>query len=407
MDHRLDNVTVVGAGLAGLRACETVRGLGFAGEVVLVGAERHLPYDRPPLSKQLLAGAWETDRCVLRAQHELSALGLSLRLGVAAVRLDLERRVVELADGDELAFGGLVLATGASPRLIEGVTGRPGVHTLRTFEDAEALRAVIERPGAHLAIAGAGFIGLEVAATARAAGAEVTVIEPLDAPMARVVGSEIGAVFADLHRAHGVDLRLGATLAAVDAPLDGASGVRLTLGDGGAVEADALLVGVGARPEVAWLEHSGLEVGPDGVRCDAALVAGPDVVAAGDLARWPHPVTGELVRVEHRTNAAEQGEHAARSLLAAEGEREPFAPVSYVWSDQFDVKLQVLGSPHADDATELVDGVLAEHRFVLAFERAGRLSGVIGCNRPRLLMGYRALLERGASFDEALALTAD
>ena len=306
-----------------------------------------------------------------------------------------------------MGFDGLVVATGASPRLLPGITGRPGVHTLRNLEDTAALRAVIERPGAHLAIAGAGFIGLEVAATARRAGAAVTVVEPLDLPLARAVGPLVGGAVADLHRANGVDLRLGTTLESVEAPEAPGSGpVTCRLGDGSSLAADALLVGIGAVPETGWLDGAGLDVTAAGLRCDESLVVAPGIVAAGDLARWPHRTTGELVRVEHRTNAAEQGEHAARSLLADEGGRQPFVPVHYVWSDQYDAKIQVLGMPHVDDECVVVDGGLDEGRYVVIFERDGRLSGVVGCSRPRALMAYRPLLERGAGFDDALALTA-
>jgi len=405
MVDRLGKVVVVGGGLAGLRACEVLRQHGFEGNLALLGAERHLPYDRPPLSKQLLSGSWDAERCTLRASNELEALGLELHLGSAAARLDMATRSVALADGRVFEFDGLVIATGALPRTLPGTTGRPAVLTLRDLDDAVALRAVISRPGARLIVAGAGFIGLEVAATARGLGADVIVVEPLLVPLERAVGRLVGGVLGSMHRQHGVDLRLATTLEGVETGSDARSGVRCRLSDGTKAEADALLVAVGVTPATAWLEGSGLRVSSAGVGCDSSLTAAPGVVAAGDIASWPHPRTGETMRVEHRTNAAEQGEHAAKTLLADDASRQGFAPVPYVWSDQYDRKIQVIGTPGPTDDPVVVDGSLDELRFVVLFGRDGRLTGALGCSRPRALMAYRPLIESGASFDEALALT--
>jgi len=401
----LRSVLAVGAGLAGLRACETLRQQGFEGRLKLLGSEPHLPYDRPPLSKQLRGGSWGLDRCTLRSARDLDALGIDLELGIGAQSLDLATRSVALSDGRRLEFDGLVIATGASPRPLPGISGRPGVLSLRSLDDALALREVISRPGARLVIAGAGFIGMEVAATARGLGAEVIVVDPLTAPMERGVGPLIGERCASIHRDHGVDLRLGATIVSVDTGSEKGSGLRCALSDGRVVEGDALLVAVGVGPETSWLDGSGLDIGHGGLACDASLTVAPGVVAAGDLARWPHPLTGESLRIEHRTNAAEQGEHAAKSLLAGEGQRAGFAPVPYFWSDQYDHKIQVIGSPQPSDEAVVVDGSLAELRFVVLFGRAGRLSGALGFSRPRALMAYRPLIERAASFEEALTIT--
>lgn len=401
MAEALSVVAVVGAGLAGLRACETLRAHGFEGRVVLVGGEEHLPYDRPPLSKQVLSGEWEPARCLLKTESQLDDLGIEMYLGRRAERLDLDARRVELSGGSTIAFDRLVIASGARPRLLPGITGRPGVLTLRTIEDAMALRAVIQKGGARIVVAGGGFVGLEVAATARRAGAEVTVVEPLSAPLERAFGATVGAAFAALHRDHGVEIRTSTGLEGVTT----SSGVCCELSDGTAVEADVLLVGIGAVPDTAWLESSGLELDRSGVVCDERLVAAPGVVAAGDVASWRHGLTGEQMRVEHRTNAAEQGEHAARTLLDPGRPDAAFAPVPYVWSDQYDRKIQMLGSPHGDDLLTVVEGALSQERFVVLYERRGRLTGVLSSNRPRALMAYRALLERAASFEEALALT--
>jgi len=317
----------------------------------------------------------------------------------------MARRSVALGDGSGLEFDGLVIATGAQPRPLPGLTGRPGVLTLRDLEDAVALREVISRPSARLVIAGAGFIGLEVAATARGLGADVVVVEPLTVPLERAVGPLVGGVFGSMHRDHGVDLRLGTRLESLQTGSHAGSGVACHLSDGTSTEGDALLVAVGVTPSTSWLEGSGLPVSPAGVSCDSSLTVADGVVAAGDLACWPHPRTGETMRVEHRTNAAEQGEHAARSLLSDTASRQAFAPVPYVWSDQYDRKIQVIGSPRPTDDPVVVDGSLDELRFVVLFGRDGRLTGALGCSRPRTLMAYRPLLERGASFAEASALT--
>jgi 3-phenylpropionate/trans-cinnamate dioxygenase ferredoxin reductase subunit len=245
---------------------------------------------------------------------------------------------------------------------------------------------------------------MEVAATARGLGAEVVVVDPLGVPMERGAGPLVGRICASIHRDHGVDLRLATTIARVDTGAREGSGVRCALSDGRTVEADALLVAVGVDPETSWLDGSGLDVSPGGLACDASLTAAPGVVAAGDLARWPHPRTGESLRIEHRTNAAEQGEHAAKSLLAGEGHRTGFAPVPYFWSDQYDHKIQVIGSTQPSDEAVVVDGSLQELRFVALFGRAGRLSGALGFSRPRALISYRPLIERAASFEEALEL---
>jgi 3-phenylpropionate/trans-cinnamate dioxygenase ferredoxin reductase subunit len=396
---------VVGAGLAGLRACEALRQHGFEGRLRLVGAEVHLPYDRPPLSKQLLAGAWGPERCTLKDAPALEALGIELHLGTRAENLDLTARTVTLSDGGSLSYDGLVVATGARARPLKALSARAQVLSLRSLDDAIALRAVISRPGAHLVIAGAGFVGLEVAATARGLGARVSVVEPLSVPLEAAVGPAMGRVFESLHRGHGVDLRLGTGLEGLDGGAHGGSGVRCRLSDGCRIEADALLVAIGAVPETSWLEGSGLSLFEGGVECDASLTAAPGVVAAGDLARWPHPATGERMRIEHRTNAAEQGEHAARSLLAGDGPRAGFGPVPYFWSDQYGHKIQVIGSPKPSDEVTVVTGSTKELRFVALYFRDGRLSGALGFSEARTLMAYMPLLERGASKAEAMALT--
>ena len=392
-------IVVVGASLAGLRAAETLRRDGYDGRVVLVGAEPHLAYDRPPLSKELLAGEWEPDQIALRKQP-YDDLDLDLRLGRRATRLDVADRVVELDGGGEtLEFDGLVVATGARPRTLPGTPALDGVFVLRTLDDCLAIRARLER-GPRVVVIGAGFIGSEVAATCRGRGLEVTVLEMLATPLERAVGSIVGDACGRLHRDHGVDLRCGVAVAGFEG---GAHVERVRLADGSTIEADVVVVGVGVVPETRWLEDSGLAL-DDGVVCDETCLAAPGIVAAGDVARWPNPLfDGERMRVEHWTNATEQGVAAARRLLVDDAAAEAFAPVPFVWSDQYDVKIQVVGSIRGEDEVAVVDGSLDEHRFVALYGRGGRLVGALGFSRPRLVMQYRKLIAERASWDDALA----
>jgi NADPH-dependent 2,4-dienoyl-CoA reductase/sulfur reductase-like enzyme len=381
-----------------LRAVETLRLEGYDGRLALVGAEPVLPYDRPPLSKQVLAGEWGTDRTVLRAADDYAPLALDLHLGCRAVGLDLDARVVALDDGQRIDFDGLVIATGCTPRRLPATPELTGIHVLRTLDDCLAIRDTLAA-GPRVVVVGAGFIGSEVAATCRRRGLDVTLLEALPVPLAGALGAEMGAACAELHHDHDVDLRTGV---AVDG-FDGAGRVeRVRLSDGSAVDADLVVVGVGVAPETAWLEGSGLRV-DNGVVCDAACFASaPGVVAAGDVARWHNPLFGGDMRVEHWTNAAEQGVAAARALLAGAG-AEPFGPVPYFWSDQYDAKIQFVGVCRPDDDLRIVHGSVAERRFVALYGRAGRVVGALAIGRPRLLMAYRRLIADRASWEDALA----
>jgi 3-phenylpropionate/trans-cinnamate dioxygenase ferredoxin reductase subunit len=405
---RDSTIAVVGASLAGLRAAETARAEGHRGPVVVIGAETHVPYDRPPLSKQFLAGTWDLDRIRLRAPEKLDALGLDLRLGRRAVSLDVEGHGLVLDDGDRVGFDGLVVATGSLPRRLGGTEGVAGVHVLRTLEDsvdlAGALAPAVAGGEVRLVVVGAGFIGAEVAATAHGLGAHVTVVEALEVPLGRVLGDEMGALCGELHRDHGVELRTGVGVAGLRTEPEG-EGRRVTgveLAGGEVVTADVVVVGIGVVPATAWLEGSGLEV-DNGVVVDATLHAGDGVVAAGDLARWFDVGAGTFRRVEHWTNAAEQGAMAARNLIAGRPAAVAYAPVPYFWSDQYDVKIQMIGYPSPGDDVVVVDGSPAERRFVALFGRGGGFHAALGFGRPRQLMGYRPLLEAKVGFDEALA----
>ncbi len=399
MPARLRTVVVVGASLAGLRVAEGLRQGGYDGRLVVVGEENHLPYDRPPLSKEVLAGEADPSSIGLRDQQRYQELGADWRLGQRAVALDLDSRLVELDDGSSVGFDGLAVTTGARPRTLPGLSHLPGVHTLRTIEDSLALSEALGRPGVRVVVVGAGFIGSEVAATAKARGAEVTLVEALPQPLARVLGDEMGAVCAALHRDHGVSLRLGAGVEAIE----GAGRLeRLRLTDGGVLDADVVVIGVGVAPNTGWLEGSGLRLA-DGVICDSACFAAPGVVAAGDVARWHHPHLGIDLRVEHWTNAVEQGALAASNLLAGPSGAQAYVPVPYFWSDQYEVKIQYVGHARADDEVRVVHGSTEERKFVAIYGRAGRLTAALAFGRPRQLMAYRRLLAEGASWERALA----
>jgi len=392
------HIVVVGASLAGLRGIEALRREGYDGAITLVGAESHLPYDRPPLSKQVLAGALEPEQIALR-REPIEDLALDLRLGRRAVSLDATAREIELDDGERIAWDGLLIASGATPRRLPGTPALQGIHVLRTLDDALAIRRALET-GPRVLVVGAGFIGAEVAATCRSQGHAVTVVEPLAAPMLRALGPEIAAVAADLHRDHGVDLRCGVGVEA----LEGAGRVeRARLSDGSVIETDLVVVGIGVTPEVGWLEGSGLEL-RDGVVCDATCATSvPGVTAAGDVARWPHPLFGEEMRIEHWTHAIEMGEAAARRLLATPEAAEPFAPVPYVWTDQYDRKLQMAGRIAQKDLMEIIQGSLEERRFVAVFGREGRLTGALAMNRPAAVIRLKQRIAQGAAFADVVA----
>lgn len=413
---------VVGASLAGLRAAETLRAEGFEGRLLLVGDELHLPYDRPPLSKQVLAGTWPPERVVLADRSKLDAMRIEAMCGQGAIALDPVGRRITLEDGSVLEADGVVIATGASPRRLPGTEGNEAVGVLRTLDDAAALRARVlaHGPGCRVVVVGAGFIGSEVASTCAGLDCKVTVLEAMPTPLAPAVGEQIGAALATLHASAGVELRTRVGVTAVhppDGPADGqpaegapapgaAGWVVLTSGEW--LAADVVVVGIGVRPNTAWLEGSGLELA-DGVVCDGSLFAADAVTAAGDLARWRWRRDGldESVRIEHWQVAAEMGVAAARSLLAGRRRAPAFDPVPYFWSDQYGVRIQVLGRPDPADEVAFVDGSAEEGRYVALYGRQGRLRAALAVGRPRKLMAFRPLLAAGASWQEATSLPLD
>lgn len=379
---------VVGASAAGLAAAETLRREGYDGTLTLIGQELLLPYDRPPLSKQFLTGQWKSGQLMLRGTADLDALRLDLRLGTTATGLDTAGQAVHLANGSTVPYDGLIIATGVRPRRLPS----EGAHVLRTLKDAVALKEGLGH-GRRLLVVGAGFLGAEVAATASALGTSVTLFEPAAVPLAQVVGTEVGQVLSRAHREHGVDLRTGVTVSEV-------TEVGVILSDGEFVEGDDVLVAVGSQPNTEWLADSGLAV-EDGVVCDAYCEAAAGIYAAGDVARWFNPLFTTWMRVEHRTNAAEQGMAAARNLLAAPEARKAFAPVPYFWSDQYDMKIQAYGYLRGHDEVAVVEGDLGERRFVVAYRTGDRLTGVLGVGvTPKTLRGWRQALTAGTPWHE-------
>ncbi len=403
----LNRVVVVGASLAGLRAAETLRSEGFGGEVIVVGAEQHRPYDRPPLSKKLLAGDWEPDRIQLRQPDSFDELDVEWRFGIAAAGLDADEQILHLTDGTDLAFDGCIIATGASCRRLADQSRFAHVHEVRTLDDSMRLRAEIAGGDQHVVVIGAGFIGLEVAATAKQLGNRVTVLEGASAPLIRGLGAEMGAAIGIAHEANGVDIRC-------DVHVDRLDDHGAMLQGGELIEADVVVVGIGVVPATAWLDDSGLEV-RDGVVCDETLNARrldgsvrPGVYAAGDVLRWPNQLFDEEMRVEHWTNAAEQGAAAAKNLLASAsgGAPEPYASVPFFWSDQFDLRIQFVGRSGPDDEAVVVAGSVDDGKFLTLYRNGDRFRGALGVRAPRWVMPMRQLLAEQASWEEALAKAA-
>ena len=391
MLHPSEPVVIVGGSLAGLRSAQALRREGHIGPLTIVSEEPHWPpYDRPPLSKQVLVGSLEPERVRLRVADDL---GADVRTGRRAVGVDLAERTVLLDDGEALPYGGLVVATGAAPRRIPG-TGLAGVHVLRTIDDSLALRSDLEK-AAKVVVVGAGFIGCEVASSCRTLGLEVTVVDMLPLPLAPL-GARAGEVVRALHEAHGVEVRLGTGVAGFEGE-PSVTGVRLS--DGTTVDADVVVVGIGVVPNTHWLDGSGLEL-DDGVVCDqTCLAVGGDgrVAAVGDVARWEHPRYGSS-RVEHWTNAGEQAAHVAKALMQGPEAAGAFGPVPYFWSDQFGKKLQFVGTCGHDDDFEIVEGSVEDGRWVAAYGRDGLTVAALCVGWPARLAPWHALVANAAPF---------
>jgi NADPH-dependent 2,4-dienoyl-CoA reductase/sulfur reductase-like enzyme len=397
-------VIIVGASLAGVRAAESLRRSGFRGKLTLVGAEEHFPpFDRPPMSKELLQGAWDADRARLRVDD----MDCQFRLGVQATGLDLSRGV-ELDDGHALPFDGLVVATGASPRMIPGAAGLGGIHTLRTFEDCVSLRAEIA-PGVRVVVVGAGWIGMELAASCIALGAHVTVVEQLDTPLQTTVGIEIGHWVAALHARNGVNFRFRSRVS----NFVGEKCVEaVELADGDLLPAEVVVIAVGVTPATDWLRGSGLTI-RDGLVLDeyCRAVGSERVTAAGDVARWHNPLFNREMRIEHWTSAVEQASAAAANLLVGPEGGHPVSLMPYVWSNQYEVKLQYAGI--VGRFAGVVEGSLDDGRFVAIFTdvddhfREDMVVGALCVNAPARLLKYKRAIAQGLRVASARTLLAD
>jgi 3-phenylpropionate/trans-cinnamate dioxygenase ferredoxin reductase component len=390
----MSKIVIVGGGLGACRAAEQLRKSEFTGEVVLVSDEVHLPYDRPPLSKDVLH----------REDHDFAAVELkprefydendiTLRLGSAAASVDTAAKTVTLVDGSAVDYDALIIATGLTPRRIPSFPDLAGIHVLRNYDESQALRS--EAGAATRAVViGAGFIGCEVTASLRKLAVDVVLVEPQPEPLASVLGTQIGALVTRLHRAEGVDVRTGVGVSEVrgDTRVE-----QVVLSDGTVLDADLVIVGIGSRPSTDFLEGSGIKV-DNGVVCDkVGRTSAPDVWALGDAASW-QDATGHQARVEHWSNVAEQARVLVPTLLG--GEAPEAVVVPYFWSDQYDVKIQCLGEPEAEDVVHIVedDG----RKFLAYYERDGVVAGVVGGGMPGKVMKARAKIAAGAPISDVL-----
>jgi len=384
-------IVIVGGGLAALRTAEQLRRAEHTGPITLISDEDHLPYDRPPLSKEVLRA--ETDDVALKPAEFYEEKDITVRLGSGATSLDTGAQTVTLASGEVVPYEELVIATGLVPKRIPSFPDLEGVRVLRTLGESLALR---EHAGSarHAVVIGAGFIGCEVAASLRALGVDVVLVEPQPTPLASVLGEQIGELVARLHRSEGVDVRCGIGVAEIK----GTGHVeKVVLSDGSELDADIVVVGVGSRPSTDWLEGSGVAV-DNGVICDVAgRTSAPKVWAIGDVASW-RDAQGEQVRVEHWSNVAEQARAIVPAMLGVEPTSSVTVP--YFWSDQYDVKIQCLGEPEADDVVHLVadDG----RKFLAYYERDGAVVGVVGGGMPAKVMKARAKIAAGAPIADVL-----
>jgi 3-phenylpropionate/trans-cinnamate dioxygenase ferredoxin reductase subunit len=390
-------IVIAGAGLAGAKAAEALRTEGFDGPVVLIGDENERPYERPPLSKDYLMGKAERDSIYVHPADWYREHNVDLRLGAAVTGIDRERHEVTLADGSRVGYGKLLLATGSSPRRLPVPgAGLPGVHYLRTVGDSDAIRQAFQ--GAErVVVIGAGWIGLETAAAARTAGAEVAIVEMAELPLLRVLGREVAEVFADLHRSHGVDLRMNAGVDEITGTGGRVSGVRLS--DGSHLPADAVVAGVGITPNIQLAEAAGLEVG-NGIQVDASLrTSDPDIYAAGDVACAYHPLLKAGIRVEHWSNARNQPQAAAKAML---GQEVAYDRLPYFYTDQYDLGMEYSGYVEPGGYDEVVfRGDKERREFVSFWLREGRVLAGMNVNVWDVNDAVQAIIRRGTPVDTA------
>ncbi|MGY4783710.1 NAD(P)/FAD-dependent oxidoreductase [Rhodococcus opacus] len=386
-------IVIVGASLAGVRTAQALRAKGSVEPITMIGSESRQPYDRPPLSKSFLLEALAEDAVDLVSKKDLAALDIDFRLGQPAIGLRVAEREVCLADGSSVSFDSLVVATGSVPRPLQLSTPTAGVHELRTMDDAIALRRDLVA-GARVVIIGGGVVGAELASTASQMGLDVTVVEPADSLMERVLGVRLGSHLSEVHRRNGVHLKTGATVTELRGR-DRVESVRLS--DGTTLSADVVVVAVGSLPATDWLADSGLQLA-NGVEVDAELRAlgTRNIYAAGDVARWQSRRFAESIRAEHWTNATEQAQVVATNILGGSAEHDP---IPYVWSDQFGLRLQLAGRIPPDGEIRYVEGDDSSDRFVAVVRDGVSLSTVIARGSVRGFVKYRAMLSQGATWE--------
>jgi NADPH-dependent 2,4-dienoyl-CoA reductase/sulfur reductase-like enzyme len=397
-------IVIVGASLAGLHAAEALHAEGFAGDLTLIGDEPYEPYDRPPLSKRVLAGRMPGGHALLPRTRDLRAEWL---LGVAATRLDAAGHRVLLSDGRQLDFDKVLICTGTRarpwPNREEGALD--GVFVVRGLDDAERLRARLAAGPRRVLVIGGGFTGSEIASVCRELDLAVTLAERSAAPLGGALGGAAGTVASRLQRRHGVDLRCNTTVMALEGDADGRLR-RAHLSDGDVLEVDVAVVALGAVRNVEWLDGAGLAADGRGVVCDASCRAfdadgmvTDDIFVAGDVARWPHPLyDGQLIAVEHWGNAVEQAQTAAHNMVCAPSERRAHKPLPAFWSNQFGVNIKSIGLPTVADEVVVTQGSVEELNFVAAYGHAGRTVAAVAVNSPRWLESYHRMIEEGAPF---------
>jgi NADPH-dependent 2,4-dienoyl-CoA reductase/sulfur reductase-like enzyme len=402
--RRAGRIVIVGASLAGLRAAAKLRQEGFTGSLTLIGDEPCEPYDRPPLTKLVLDGWVPAQRTALPRPGDLDA---QWRLGVPATGLDLARKQVLLGDGEQVGFDRLLIATGARARHWPNPAeaALDGVFALRTRDDAAGLQRRLAAGPCRVLIVGAGFIGSEVASACRDLGLPVTVAERGPAPLVGALGRVVGAIAASMQREHGVDLRCGVTVTA----LEGDAGGRLRrahLSDGTALEVEVAVAALGSVRNVDWLEGSRLAAGPWGVACDAGSRAftvdgmvADDVFVAGDVARSPHPLYDfQFLALEHWGNAVAQGEIAAHNMISSQTDRWPHLVIPEFWSTQFGAEIKSVGVPTFADEVVIAQGSAADRRFIAAYGCRGRLTAAVAFDQAKWLEFYEGMIRRAAPF---------
>lgn len=399
----IQRLVVVGASLAGLRAVEAARKADFTGSITLVGAEEHLPYDRPPLSKDFLdvsSGAPAPTPFFRSDDVFADELNVDLALGAPATGLDVEGRVVRIGER-EIPYDAVVIATGSRLRTLPDSEHLEGVHGLRTLDDALAIREALDS-GARTVVIGAGFIGSEVASSAKKRGVDVTVVEALPTPLVRATGTAMGAAIASLHERNGTTLLCGTGVESIE----GEGRVhRVVLTDGTVLPADLVVVGIGVSPCTGWLDDSGVAL-DNGVVCDETLWTGlPGVYAAGDVANWLNPMFGVRQRMENWTAAAEQGAAAARNALNPAGAK-PYATVPYFWSDWYGSRIQFVGVPESDEVSVVDGDVDSDERWTALYRQGDRLVGALTVNGQAVIMKYRRMIGQKSSWTEAVDFAA-